>query len=586
MGLRPSRPEPTVTGLSATKNQEQQVLSALLPYQTSTPPRNAALPRFDSPYQMLLPCIETCNAVDRACPAFLGFKCPTAQFNGAASYGIGYIDSKDGDEGEGITGVAQDRCVIPGNAFCLLELLHSANCAPLPDMFCQSGFITAGLVESRAASLKHASARLSPLCPSKRRFTDLERDRDGSERQTIRAMPNLTLLVEDMSPLLVFSDQWRPGNDSLQLYSGGSYMQTDGTATSNVFFVFSGTNVNIFGAKRPNYGFYQITVDQKQYDPRNARADAPGNFQTELFASIPLSNVQHTVTLNNANPGLPVDVDFVTWTTPVGKADEDLIVNTFQESDPSFSYSPPEAWTSNSPNPATFSGGTGRTSAQAGATMKFSFEGDAVALYGPVGPKGAAYEVAINIGNALPNNYTTNKPFFRPNMLLYQATNLGSGSHEVTLRVLPGNDSSGESNTFSVDYAQVFSAPSLGGRTLTAGGTSSRGLSTSAAVGITLGAILGALALFGIAREDVEESGDGDVVEKRRRQLLRRVPADPRGTPKGGAAADATEAAEKTNGEAKEGEAQPMEGQAQTTTTSTNGPDAAAPAEGAPAAQA
>lgn len=88
-------------------------------------------------------------------------------------------------------------------------------------------------------------------------------------------------------------------------------MRTDGTATSNVFFVFTGTKVEIFGAKRSNYGFFQITVDQKQYSPVTAKADAPGIFQTALFSSIPLSNVQHTVQLNNANPGMPVDVDFV-----------------------------------------------------------------------------------------------------------------------------------------------------------------------------------------------------------------------------------------------------------------------------------
>lgn len=116
-GFTAVAPEPTVTGLSATKNQDQQVLSALQPYQTSTPPRNSALPQFTSSYQMLLPCIETCTAVDRACPAFIGFKCPTAQFNGAASYGIGYIDSADGDEKKGLTGEAQDRW---GNVWCQL----------------------------------------------------------------------------------------------------------------------------------------------------------------------------------------------------------------------------------------------------------------------------------------------------------------------------------------------------------------------------------------------------------------------------------------------------------------------------------
>ncbi|KAH6897652.1 calcium channel [Coprinopsis sp. MPI-PUGE-AT-0042] len=108
-------PNPTATGLAATKNAQKQVLSALVPIQTSTPPRNTNLPPFNSPYQMLLPCIETCNAVDRACPPFLGFKCPTSNYNGASSYGIGYIDGKDGDEREGITGTAQDRY---GNVWC------------------------------------------------------------------------------------------------------------------------------------------------------------------------------------------------------------------------------------------------------------------------------------------------------------------------------------------------------------------------------------------------------------------------------------------------------------------------------------
>lgn len=107
-------PNPTATGLAASKNG-QQVLSALVPIQTSTPPRNANLPPFNSPYQMLLPCIEACNSVDRACPPFLGFKCPTSNYNGASSYGIGYIDGKDGDEKEGITGTAQDRY---GNVWC------------------------------------------------------------------------------------------------------------------------------------------------------------------------------------------------------------------------------------------------------------------------------------------------------------------------------------------------------------------------------------------------------------------------------------------------------------------------------------
>ena len=53
--------------------------------------------------------------MDRACPNFVGFRCPRVQFNAAASYGVGYIDGAEGDEGEGVTGSAQDRW---GNIWC------------------------------------------------------------------------------------------------------------------------------------------------------------------------------------------------------------------------------------------------------------------------------------------------------------------------------------------------------------------------------------------------------------------------------------------------------------------------------------
>lgn len=118
-GFTATPAEPSATGLSATKQTDaagaQRVLSALQPQETRDPPRNQFLPQLGSPYNMLLPCLEQCNQVDRACPPFLQFKCPTNDFNGGASYGIGYIDSADGDQNGGLTGVAQDRW---GNVWC------------------------------------------------------------------------------------------------------------------------------------------------------------------------------------------------------------------------------------------------------------------------------------------------------------------------------------------------------------------------------------------------------------------------------------------------------------------------------------
>ena len=96
--------------------QQPPQVPALVPQPAGTTPRNAALGNSTS-YTALLPCIETCNAADRACPIFLGFRCPSGKKTIAqASYGVGFIDNAEGDViGGGVPGAAQDRW---GNVFC------------------------------------------------------------------------------------------------------------------------------------------------------------------------------------------------------------------------------------------------------------------------------------------------------------------------------------------------------------------------------------------------------------------------------------------------------------------------------------
>ena len=114
---RCSETAPVDDSLSASVGTTAQVpLSALQPQPSGSPSRNPSFPDASYDYTTLLPCLETCNAVDRACPYFLGIKCPTTKFNAAASYGVGFIDSgKVGEMGNGMTGVAQDRW---GNVWC------------------------------------------------------------------------------------------------------------------------------------------------------------------------------------------------------------------------------------------------------------------------------------------------------------------------------------------------------------------------------------------------------------------------------------------------------------------------------------
>ena len=107
-------PSPSVSGSDG--GDAQQPVSALTVVAASATPRVPTLPVFSSSYTSLLPCLETCTAADRACPNFIGFKCPLPRFNANESYGVGFVDSgEEGVEGGGSTGVAQDRF---GNVWC------------------------------------------------------------------------------------------------------------------------------------------------------------------------------------------------------------------------------------------------------------------------------------------------------------------------------------------------------------------------------------------------------------------------------------------------------------------------------------
>ncbi|KAJ7188301.1 hypothetical protein C8R46DRAFT_1242606, partial [Mycena filopes] len=248
------------------------------------------------------------------------------------------------------------------------------------------------------------------------------------------------------------SADWKAGasTDPLSdLYSDSSFQltQTDGgTAT----FIFNGTSFTIFGSKRGNHGFYQVTVDGDAFAPDSGAAPDPGDFQVALFSSPPLIQGLHTVTLTNQGNSF-VDVDFITWESSIGTEAEQLVVNTVQDTDPAFTYTPANSWGTNPPSIGTYSGSSGHGTATPGAFMTYTFEvGDGVSLYGPVGPAGSPFSVSVDGGN--PTGYTANKQFFHPQVLLYAATNLGAGQHTVKVAYEPKQPG----QIFAIDYAEVY----------------------------------------------------------------------------------------------------------------------------------
>ena len=77
--------------------------------------------------------------------------------------------------------------------------------------------------------------------------------------------------------------------------------------------------------------------------------------------------------------------------------------------------------------------------------------GDGVALYGPVSPTGSAYTIQLDNGGI--QAFNSNQPHYRPQMLMYQATNLGSGTHHITM-MYPLTAPT--SRYLAIDYANVY----------------------------------------------------------------------------------------------------------------------------------
>ena len=82
--------------------------------------------------------------------------------------------------------------------------------------------------------------------------------------------------------------------------------------------------------------------------------------------------------------------------------------------------------------------------------------GPVVEIFGPVGPQGAPYSVQLDNGTV--TNYSSSNPSYHPQTMLFQAANLGSGTHTVRLTSEAWNNSA---LTLGIDYAQVYSTPSL-----------------------------------------------------------------------------------------------------------------------------
>ncbi|KAJ3512630.1 hypothetical protein NLJ89_g3410 [Agrocybe chaxingu] len=272
-------------------------------------------------------------------------------------------------------------------------------------------------------------------------------------------MPLFMTIVEDTSPVLLYSGSWRSGSssgdDQADRYTKSSSTITD-VAGSSMSFRFYGTSVTIVGAKRFNHGNYQVQVDGQSF-PTSSGLSSAALFNQTLFTTSTTLGF-HEATITNLDNKF-LDIDYVVYTTSVGEENEPLIVNMFKDSHPSFVYLPQTSW--GLPDASgSFVGGCGHATRDPAANATFNFQhddclGNAIALYGPVGPTSSEYAVSLDGGAPMPFNAV--KQFYRPQQLLFYAANLSSTTH--TIRIIPGSSR----GSLAIDYATVYTASSLGG---------------------------------------------------------------------------------------------------------------------------
>ncbi|KAG6331384.1 hypothetical protein ID866_7707 [Astraeus odoratus] len=175
-------------------------------------------------------------------------------------------------------------------------------------------------------------------------------------------MPLLTTLIDDKSPLIFYDNTWLPGTsaddtDADQYYLGT--FQTNNQTNGQATFLFNGTEFSIYSAKRPGHGTYTVQVDTDNY-PNNNGSSTDNEFMVSLFNISGLTQGTHNVSLiNTGSTGQYIGIDLIVWQSEVGDANDELIVEMVQDTDPRFQYSN-LAWSATPADANFFNNGTGQ----------------------------------------------------------------------------------------------------------------------------------------------------------------------------------------------------------------------------------
>ncbi|KAJ7175040.1 hypothetical protein C8R43DRAFT_1230552 [Mycena crocata] len=285
-------------------------------------------------------------------------------------------------------------------------------------------------------------------------------------------MPAANYTIDDTEPLIQYAqlDDWSDRTDddlSNTRYSNNGTFTVCSTKHCSATFAFNGTQVWIYGSKRKDHGYYSVSLDGKttEYD---GFAD-PDDY-TSLYDSGSLSEGRHTVIITNISNDTTrpyIDIDYITWSTDAAVVAPNI---TLKDTASQISYKPSDSWKTNLPDDMS---GFQDDSGQSRRRSK-SVSGDAITLYGAVGPNCSPYSIKVD-GQSM-GNFSATRLTYGAQKQLYYADSLGAGNHSLEVTNLPSSTGTGQQ--LAIDFALVAGLPS-DAPTSTSTSTSSASASSS-----------------------------------------------------------------------------------------------------------
>ncbi|KAG9042686.1 hypothetical protein FS837_010487 [Tulasnella sp. UAMH 9824] len=226
----------------------------------------------------------------------------------------------------------------------------------------------------------------------------------------------------------------------------------------------------------------------------------------------------HTIKITNlqTDPNLPyLDVDYIIWETKI--SDQATLPSVVYDDADSTNirYTPPGEWSVNAcQNMAAYSSSSCHVTGSNTAKATLTFEGDAIAVYGGVGPQYGPY--AVRLDDQDPVSFTANSTNSHTQQILYFASGLGAGNHTVVIN----NNPASIGNQLDIDFIQVlgggipYDAQSGNNGSTSSGGGSKVGPIVGAVVGVIgLIAIIGAAWFFWRRRKQSQDREKVDLGE-------------------------------------------------------------------------